>query len=269
MSVEQVFPDGASFTKTAILSAAAPDVLPSTTLATKYVGSSGVGPCDLSGGTVLYNAHTGHEGTRQRGSSDFESYYETKLTLLERTAGKRTLTAEHREAEASGPFELAFRFDGETRTLRIDADEDELARKVREHLEQHPDASANSVIEATGGNRTKVLELVKQLRPDVGSDPLEPPGTTQPGRGGTVVPGWASMRPPEPPRLTRLSRWFRLTGTTPNQACPPTAHTTCHGWPVTASVGASFVSRPRSRARSSRDRRRRRQSRRRDPRGVP
>ena len=190
MSVEQVFPDGASFTKTAILSAAAPDVLPSTTLATKYVGSSGVGPCDLSGGTVLYNAHTGHEGTRQRGSSDFESYYETKLTLLERTAGKRTLTAEHREAEASGPFELAFRFDGETRTLRIDADEDELARKVREHLEQHPDASANSVIEATGGNRTKVLELVKQLRPDVGSDPLEPPGTTQPGQrrdGGSRV----------------------------------------------------------------------------------
>ena len=34
VSVEQVFPDGASFTKTAILSAAAPDVLPSTTLAT-------------------------------------------------------------------------------------------------------------------------------------------------------------------------------------------------------------------------------------------
>lgn len=188
MSVEQVFPDGASFTKTAILSAAAPDVLPSTTLATKYVGSSGVGPCDLSGGTVLYNAHTGHEGTRQRGSSDFESYYETKLTLLERTAGKRTLTAEHREAEASGPFELAFRFDGETRTLRIDADEDELARKVREHLEQHPDASANSVIEATGGNRTKVLELVKQLRPDVGSDPLEPPGTTPTDPTLKVVP---------------------------------------------------------------------------------
>src|SRR5207249_4615453 len=101
---------------------------------------------ELSSSTVLYVAHTGHEGTRQRGSSDFESYYESKLTLVEK-AGKRTLTADHREAEAAGPFELSFRFDGQTRTLRIDADEDELARKVREYLEEHPDASANTVLE--------------------------------------------------------------------------------------------------------------------------
>jgi hypothetical protein len=132
---------------------------------------------ELSKATVLYVAHTGHEGTRQRGSSDFESYYETKLTLSDKN-GRRTLATDHRQAEATGPFELSFRFDHQTRTLRIDADEDELARKVREHLEQHPDASANAVVEATGGNRTKVLELVKRLRPEGGSDSLEPPGTT-------------------------------------------------------------------------------------------
>ncbi len=146
---------------------------------------------DLSGGTVLYNAHTGHEGNRQRGSSDFESYYESKLTLTE-TSGKRRLSTDHREAEGTGPYELSFRLDGATRTLRIDADEDELARKVREHLEQHPDASANAVIEAIGGNRTRVLELVKEQRPEGGSEPPEPPGTTP------TDPLASGARPPRP-----------------------------------------------------------------------
>lgn len=132
---------------------------------------------DLANATVLYVAHTGHEGTRQRGSSDFESYYETKLTLLDK-GGKRTLSTDHREAEAAGPYELAFTFDSPTRTLRIDADEDELVRKVREHLKQDPEASGNAVHEAIGGNRAKVLELVKQHRHEGGTNLPEPPGTT-------------------------------------------------------------------------------------------
>jgi hypothetical protein len=135
---------------------------------------------DLSSSTVIYVAHTGHEGTRQRGSSDFESYYESKLTIVEKS-GKRTLTADHREAEASGPFELSFRFDGATRTLRIDADEDDLARRVREYLEEHPDASANTVVDAVEGNRQRILELVKRLR-EGGSESEEPPGTTPSGQ---------------------------------------------------------------------------------------
>lgn len=158
---------------------------------------------ELSSATVLYVAHTGHEGTRQRGSSDFESYYESKLTLIEK-GGKRTLSTDHREAEATGPYELAFRFDGETRTLRIDADDDELAGKVREHLEQHPDDSANAVFEAIGGSRAKVLELVKQLRDEGGTNSPVPPRTTTPGqsrRGGTTggayeAPGTTPGDPP-------------------------------------------------------------------------
>ena len=118
---------------------------------------------DESGGAVLYNHHSGHEGGRQRGSSDFEAYWESRLSL--RANGeKRTLDAEHREAETSGPWELSFRSHGETRTLRIAADEDDLARRVREHLEAHPEASANDVEKATGGNRQRVLELVKRHR---------------------------------------------------------------------------------------------------------
>jgi len=84
-------------------------------------------------GSVLYVAHTGHEETRQRGSSDFESYYKSKLTLVE-NGGKRILSTDHREAEGTGPYELAFRFDGETRSLRIAADEGDIARKVREYV---------------------------------------------------------------------------------------------------------------------------------------
>jgi AAA domain len=158
---------------------------------------------DLIPGTVFYNAHTGHEGTRQRGSSDFESYYETKITLLDKS-GKQTLTTEHREAEATGPFDLSLRFDHKTRTVRIDADEDELSRKVREHLEEHPDDSANSVVDAVGGNRTRVLELVNQRRLESGSESLEPPGTSSPGQrrdGGSRVglyeaPGTTPTDPP-------------------------------------------------------------------------
>ena len=136
---------------------------------------------DLSSSTVLYVAHTGHEGKRQRGSSDFESYYESKLTLVD-NSGKRTLTVDHREAEGCGPFELSFGFDAVTRTLRIDADEDELARRVREYLEEHPDAPANTVVSAMGASRPRVLELVKRLRPEGGSDSPEPPGTTPSGQ---------------------------------------------------------------------------------------
>jgi hypothetical protein len=130
----------------------------------------------LSSSTVLYVAHTGHEGTKQRGSSDFESYCASKLTLVDES-GRRTLTADHREAEAAGPFELSFRFDGQTRTLRIDADGDELARRAS------TSRSIRARLETTSSLRwarvdRRFLELVKKLRPEGGSDSPEPPGTT-------------------------------------------------------------------------------------------
>ena len=123
---------------------------------------------DVCGGTVAYNHHTPHDGTRQRGSSDLEAYWETKLTL--RVDGeKRTLEAEHREAEAAGPYELSFRFHAETRTLRIDADEDELHRAVREYDETHPEAPANEIHDVLkeqglGARKERILEVVRRVR---------------------------------------------------------------------------------------------------------
>ncbi len=150
---------------------------------------------EASGAAVGYVHHTGHEGTRQRGSSDLEAYWESKLTLAKKD-GRRTLHAEHREAEAVGPFTLSFGFDPTTRTLRLRAYRDELEERVREYLDEHPDASANDVDEAIEGNRKKILDLVRQQRGG-GSEPPEPPGTTRSGfdagggstRGAYKAPG--------------------------------------------------------------------------------
>src|SRR5262249_22200634 len=149
---------------------------------------------DAGGTTVAYSHHTGHDGARQRGSSDLEAYWESKLTLS-RDKGVRRLTAEHREAEAAGPFIVSFGLHPATRTLRLRAFEGELEERVRDYLEQHPDASANEVDDNIEGGRTKILELVRQYR-EGGSGSAEPPGTTSAGsdagggspRGGSIEP---------------------------------------------------------------------------------
>ena len=150
---------------------------------------------DATRATVAYVHHTPHEGARHRGSSDLEAYWESKLTLV-KANGTRTLRAEHREAEAAGPYVVSFGFDATTKTARPRAFEGELEERVREYLERNPDASANEVDENVEGNRTKILELVRQYRPG-GSDSPEPPGTTRPGsvegggsaRGAYKAPG--------------------------------------------------------------------------------
>jgi hypothetical protein len=129
-----------------------------------------------SGATVAYVHHTGHEGTRQRGSSDLEAYWETKLTVVKKGSA-RTLQAEHREAEAAGPFALSFGFDETTRTLRPRAFDGELEEQVRDYLDQHPEASANDVDAAIAGNRKRVLEMVREYR-ERGSVSSEPAGTS-------------------------------------------------------------------------------------------
>jgi hypothetical protein len=131
-----------------------------------------------SGATVAYVHHTPHDGTRHRGSSDLEAYWESKLTLA-KTATGRTLQAEHREAEAVGPFALSFGFDATTGTIRLEA-EDDLPARVKAYIAKHPDASANDVVDALGGNRQRILRIVRLIR-EGGSGTPEPPGTTPTG----------------------------------------------------------------------------------------
>src|SRR5262249_32621272 len=104
----------------------------------------------------------------------------------------RTLKAEHREAEASGSYLLSFSFDNEARRVRVRAFEDELHRRVDEYMDEHPTASANEVDDAVEGNRQRILELVRERRPEGGSGGAEPPGTTSAGsveRGGSARRG--------------------------------------------------------------------------------
>ena len=141
---------------------------------------------DLSGAAVAYIHHTPHDGGRQRGSSDLESYYESKLTLAESKDSGR-LEAEHREAEAAS-FRFAVRFDATTETVRVEAAEDEHEERVREYLHEHPDASANEVFDAVGGKRNRTLEIVRRIRAEGGTPARVPPGTAASESSVGVVP---------------------------------------------------------------------------------
>ena len=170
-----------------------------------------------NGAAVGYSHHTPHDGTRQRGSSDLEAYWESKVTVA-RKDGQRTLRAEHREAESSAEYRLSFGFDMTTRTVRPGAFRDELEERVRAYLSEHPDASANDVSNSIGGTRSKVLDLVKQLR-EGGTEPAVPPRTTASGSdGGGGTAGGAYKAPrttpltedaevvPEPPYHPSVGR---------------------------------------------------------------
>ncbi len=169
---------------------------------------------------VVFVHHVGHTGSHARGSSDIESYWESKITVG-RQDGASTLNAEHREAEAIAEFRYRLDFDQTTQSLRLDADQ--RAEKIREEvaafLAEHPRATANEVAEAVRGRRIDVLAEVKAYRAlppneaktrfpfsgnhtePVGSAPHTPLVPTIPlsprrGRGsGTAAAGAGSERP--------------------------------------------------------------------------
>ncbi|HWQ25034.1 MAG TPA: AAA family ATPase [Gaiellaceae bacterium] len=160
---------------------------------------------DETGAGVAFVHHTGHQGEHMRGSSDLESAWESRLSWKrDGQAAEVTIEAEHREAEPSAPFSYRISWDALTRSMRFEPVEAELAARVREHLLEYPDASANAVFKAIGGNRDRVLQLVKELREQVVPELGYHPGTTprRPEAGGGT---------PDPP--------FRGSGTTP--ADPP------------------------------------------------
>jgi hypothetical protein len=123
---------------------------------------------DATEAGVVFVHHTGHAGTHGRGSSDIESFWETKLSVT-RDEGVYKLEAEHRDAEAAPAFRYRLAFDETTRTVRLspaDAQvrEDKRNADVEAYLNEHPDASSNDVFRALGGNRNEVLAAVKRLK---------------------------------------------------------------------------------------------------------
>jgi AAA domain len=137
---------------------------------------------DESGATVAYVHHRGHQGKQQRGSSDLEGYWESRLSLDKDDSGVRTMTAEHREAESGHSFRFVLDFDVDrTNSLRLRALADTLEDKVEEYLGEHPDASANDVVDHFGGKRQELLKVVARVRENLelgGSQIGNHPGTT-------------------------------------------------------------------------------------------
>jgi hypothetical protein len=118
---------------------------------------------DESDSTIPYVHHTGHTaGGRQRGTSDLEAFWESKILVTDGSDGRK-IEAEHREAERAGPFKLTFIFDKDRRSACLLAGESELEQKVREYVAAHPSATANEVHKSVGGNRQTVLKLHKAL----------------------------------------------------------------------------------------------------------
>ena len=124
---------------------------------------------DDAAATVAYSAHTGHAGEHQRGSSDLEGYWESRLAVKRLDDGTRSVRADHREAESGHEFRFALAFDEPTTSLRLTAITSELERLVEAHLQENPTASKNEVFKATGGRKSDVFRLY-----DVVKDRLTP-----------------------------------------------------------------------------------------------
>ena len=120
------------------------------------------GPC-----AVVFVHHEGHSGGHLRGSSDLESYWESKVAMR-RDGEEAIFTSEHREAEAGGTHRFRLAWDVETSSVRLRLAEDdrqlEIVARAAEYLDEHPDASGNEIAAALGGNRQNVLRAVRHLR---------------------------------------------------------------------------------------------------------
>ena len=168
---------------------------------------------DEADAAVIFVHHTGHGGDHLRGTSDLESWWESKLTIKKTTDGS-SIAAEHREAEAAPMVTFAQAWDHTTRSLRLVATRT-LAQKVADYLIEHPDASANVIDDAIGGHRADVLKVVKEQRAEGGTRPGNHPGTTPfeaPIPGGSDSPPLYVMRG----RGNRSrGAWFQRSSTTP------------------------------------------------------
>lgn len=125
---------------------------------------------DASGAAVVFVHHTGHEGTRLRGSSDLEAVWESKLTLR-RDESKVTIRADHREAESGFTITYRLGFDATTRTVRLTRvedpvsppppDEPSLADRVEEFVLRAVDPTTHEVVTGVSGRAEEIREVLK------------------------------------------------------------------------------------------------------------
>lgn len=123
---------------------------------------------DETGAAVCFVHHTGHQGERMRGSSDLESAWETRLTWKRDGQSLAVeIESEHREAEAAPTVRYRLQWDGDTRTMRLQADQPEtpptLADRILEWLAEHGPATTEDVRQGVGVRKADVLRTLETL----------------------------------------------------------------------------------------------------------
>lgn len=137
---------------------------------------------DTTGAAVCFVHHTGHAGgDRMRGSSDLESAWESRLVWKrDGQSPLVTIETEHREAEGSEPLQYRIAWDGDLRTIRFNAVNDQdglppLSQRIIEWLREHPHQKADEIAK---GIETRASDVRRTLAD------LEQAGTTHNGPSG-------------------------------------------------------------------------------------
>ena len=176
---------------------------------------------------VLFVHHTGHGGTHLRGTSDLEGYWESKLSLTAQADGATEVTAEHREAEATEPFQFRQAWD-QHGSLRLKITEDGRTQQLRDtilqHVHEHPGDAADTIAKAVHKRASDVRAQLAELE-----------------NAGTLYRTPSEFTDASGRAKTRAA-WF----TTPQATKPPPAsvpnHGTANGQPTP--VGGTASQRP-------------------------
>lgn len=127
---------------------------------------------DASGAAVVFVHHSGHgEGGRARGSSDLESYWESRLVVGRGDDGQRHLTASHREGERdSYPHDYRLISDTAARTVRLAIREPDrgseatpgptLVETVVAYVTDHPGLSKTAITDAVKGRDRAIIAAI-------------------------------------------------------------------------------------------------------------
>jgi hypothetical protein len=105
---------------------------------------------DVTGAAVVFVHHTGHGGSRLRGTSDLEAYWESKLTIKRGQDGICRLTSEHREAEASAELRYWLASDEASRSMCLapvdgPSPSQELEERLLAYLREQPGVTLEEV----------------------------------------------------------------------------------------------------------------------------
>jgi hypothetical protein len=137
--------------------------------------------------TVGFVHHTPHtSSSRMRGSSDFESVWESKVTI-ERKASGSTLTAEHRESESTGTLSYQMVFEGEEVRLELDGAgrPPAIRDEILAYLREHPESTRGEIEEGLRRNRQRCRSELSAL---IEARNVIPSRSRRPDKNGTLRP---------------------------------------------------------------------------------